>query len=169
MDLRLLKVNPITVANFAPFGWLASGEGMEHAQTRRINEGSSLRLDGTGELSLSADGGQPCLALFRAQARDLTQACTVLERHRLGTQTFVPLGGVRYVMLVATGEEAPDAASLAAFLVEGHQAITLRADTWHHGLMALEAGDFIVVERVADEVDCELAILSAPVYLRLEG
>ena len=167
--MRILKVSPITVANFAPFGWLASADGVGGAQTRPINEGSSLRLDGVGELSLSARGGQPCLALFRAQARDLNRPCTVLERHRLGTQTFVPLGGVRYLMLVATGTDAPDDASLAAFLVGGHQAVTLRVDTWHHGLMALDAGDFMVVERMGNEVDCELATLSAAVYLRLEN
>jgi ureidoglycolate lyase len=132
-----LKPIPITAANFARFGWLASGENLTTAQSRPINGGTSLRLDECGELSLTAEGGQACLALFRAQARDLTQPFVTLERHRLGTQTFIPMGGVCYVMLVAHGDTEPGVASLAAFIARGDQAVTLRADTWHHGLIAL--------------------------------
>jgi ureidoglycolate lyase len=163
--VKTLKTIPITSAHFAPFGWLASGENLEIAKGRAINEGTSVRLDDCGELSLSAQGGQACLALFRAQARDLAQPCMTLERHRLGTQTFIPMGGVRYVVLVALGDSEPDMASLSAFIVNGDQAVTLRADVWHHGLIALDSGDFIVLERSAKEVDCEFATLKQPVYL----
>jgi ureidoglycolate lyase len=163
--VKTLKTIPITSANFAPFGWLASGENLNAAKGRPINDGTSLRLDDCGELSLTGQGGQACLALFRAQARDLAQPCVTLERHRLGTQTFIPLGGVRYVMLVALGDSEPDTASLSAFVVKGDQAVTLRADIWHHGLIALDAGDFIVLERSSKEVDCEFAPLTEPVYL----
>ena len=92
---------------------------------------------------------------------------TELERHRLGTQTFIPLNGVRYVVLVALGDAKPDASTLQAFTVSGQQAITLRAGIWHHGLMALSDGDFVVLERSADVVDCELARLDVPVSIRL--
>ncbi len=126
-----------------------------------------MRVDGGGELSLSAEGGSPCLAIFKAQARDLHGPWRVLERHRLGSQTFVPLGGVRYVMLVATGADTPDAETLAAFLVAGHQAVTLHPGTWHHGLIALDSGDFVVLERSAAQVDCELVDLPEAVSLRL--
>jgi ureidoglycolate lyase len=88
-----------------------------------------------------------------------------LERHCLGTQTFVPMGGARYVVLVALGDEQPDVATLAAFAVTGRQAVTLRAGTWHHGLIAPHGGDFAVIERRADAVDCELAMLATAVTL----
>ena len=163
--MNTLMTFPITSSNFAPFGWLASGENFGNAQVRPINDGTSLRLDDCGELSLTALDGQACLALFRAQAQDLTQPCLSLERHRLGTQTFIPMGGVRYVMLVARGDTEPDVATLTAFLVKGHQAVTLRADTWHHGLIALDAGDFMVIERRSNVLDCEVATLKQSVYL----
>jgi ureidoglycolate lyase len=146
---------------------LASGENLPTAQSRPINDGTSLRLDECGELSLTAKAGQACLALFRAQARDLTQPFVTLERHRLGTQTFIPMGGVCYVMLVAHGDTEPGVASLAAFIARGGQAVTLRADTWHHGLMALKPGDFIDLERSAKKVDCEFSALKQPVYLSI--
>jgi ureidoglycolate lyase len=159
-----LPVQPIASAAFAPYGWLAGAEGPP-AAARPINGGSSLRLDGVGELSLTAEGGAPCLALFRAQAQALAGPWQQLERHCLGTQTFVPMGGVAYVVLVALGHAAPEPGTLAAFSVSGQQAVTLRAGTWHHGLIALQAGDFIVIERQAAAVDCEFAMLPMPVTL----
>ncbi len=162
--MKTLQAQPITADNFAPYGWLACARGRAG---RPINDGSSLRVDGVGALDLTAAGGAPCLAVFRAQARDPRGPWQVLERHRLGTQTFVPLGGVACVMLVATGGDAPDASTLAAFLVTGRQAVTLRAGTWHHGLIALQDGDFVIVERQAVEADCELATLGEPVTLLL--
>ena len=162
--MKALQAQPITAANFAPYGWLASADGRAG---RPINDGSSLRVDEVGALALTAAGGAPCLAIFRAQARDPRGPWQVLERHRLGTQTFVPLGGVGCVVLVATGDAAPDPSTLAAFVVAGHQAVTLRAGTWHHGLIALQEGDFIVIERQAAQTDCDLAILDEAVTLEM--
>ncbi|MFM8769573.1 MAG: ureidoglycolate lyase, partial [Rubrivivax sp.] len=104
-------------------GWEGreSREGREHhaggLPVRAINGGTSQRWDMPGGLHLQAEGGEPCVAIFRAQAQALTGPWRLLERHRLGTQTFIPLGGARCVVLVARGESAPDAATLAAFAV----------------------------------------------------
>ena len=157
-----LSIRPISAAEFAPYGWLAGAHG---ATGRPINDGTSLRIDGVGELQLTAEGGAPALALFRAQPRDPRGPWQLLERHRLGTQTFVPMGGARYVVLVALGDQQPDRATLAAFAVAGHQAVTLHAGTWHHGLIAPQGGDFVVIERQAAAVDCELATLGEAVTL----
>jgi ureidoglycolate lyase len=162
--VRRLPIRPIDAAAFAPYGWLADADG-DGAAGRPINDGSSQRIDGVGELQLTVDGGLPCLALFRAQPRDPRGPWHVLERHRLGTQSFVPMGGAPYVMLVALGDAQPDEGTLAAFAVAGHQAVTLRAGTWHHGLIAPQGGDFVVVERQAAAVDCDLAALDSAVTL----
>ena len=162
---KSLPLRALTGPAFEAYGWVAGGDEAAAAGTRPINGGSSLRLDGVGELTLTAEGGMPCMALFRARAQALEGPWQQLERHRLGSQTFVPMGDVDYAVLVALGEAAPDPATLAAFLVSGRQAVTLRPGTWHHGLIALQAGDFIVIERQAVPVDCDLALLPAPVRL----
>lgn len=164
--MSVLAATAITAEAFAPYGWVAQADGHEG---RFINGGSSLRVDGVGELSLTAEGGKPCITVFRAQARQAVGPWQELERHRLGTQTFVPMGGVRYVVLVALGEDAPDPATLAAFVVNGDQAVTLRAGTWHHRLIALSDGDFVVIERSADLTDCDLALLPLPITVALAG
>ena len=162
--MHVVRAQLITREEFAPFGWLIDApDGLGTA----INGGSSQRMDGLTELAFDAEAGKPCLAIFKAKARDPAGPWTELERHRLGTQTFVPLNGVRYVVLVALGDAKPDASTLQAFTVSGQQAITLRAGIWHHGLMALSDGDFVVLERSADVVDCELARLDVPVSIRL--
>ena len=172
-----LQLQPLSIEAFAPYGEVIGipsdgGPGTDRANrakslpVRAINGGTSQRWDMAGGLHLHAEGGEPCVAIFRAQAQALTGPWRLLERHRLGTQTFIPLGGARCVVLVARGESAPEAATLAAFAVDGTQGFTLHADTWHHGLIALDAGDFVVIERRAAEVDCEFAELAAPVTLR---
>ena len=160
--MKQLPIRPISAADFLPYGWLADADV---AAGRPINDGSSRRIDGVGELQLTAESGAPCLALFRARPRHPRGPWQVLERHRLGTQTFVPMGGARYVVLVALGDAQPDEETLAAFDVAGQQAVTLRAGTWHHGLIAPQGGDFVVIERQAAVVDCDLATLGMAVTL----
>ena len=162
--MRRLTAQSISREAFAPFGWLIDAPDTTGIA---INGGSSQRIDGLTELALDAQGGEPCLAIFKAVARDPAGPWTELERHCLGTQTFIPLNGVPYVVLVALGNAKPDASTLQAFTVSGHQGITLRAGTWHHGLLALSDGDFVVLERSADSVDCELAQLPEPVSITL--
>ena len=169
-----LKLQPLTATSFASYGEVigiptASPFATNAAAgqpVRAINGGTSQRWDVPGALQVHAQGGEPCVAIFRAQAQALVGPWRLLERHRLGTQTFIPLAGARCVVLVALGETAPNLATLAAFAVDGAQGFTLHADTWHHGLIALDAGDFVVIERRAAEVDCEFAELAEPVTLR---
>jgi ureidoglycolate lyase len=162
--MQTLTAQPITRDAFAPYGWLIDAGGQSG---RAINAGSSQRIDGLSELAFDAAGGAPCLALFRAEARDPVGPWQEMERHRLGTQSFIPLNGVRCVVLVAGGRDRPDPSKLAAFVVGGHQGITLRAGTWHHALLALDRGDFVVLERQAAQVDCDVARLAEPVRIVL--
>lgn len=170
--MATLTAQPISQSAFSAYGWLVDSSGAHYAATndithRTINQGSSQRLDGLSELALDAEGGKPCLAVFKATARDPAGPWHELEKHSFGTQTFIPLNGVRYLALVALGGDAPDVSTLAAFVVQGHQGVTLRPGTWHHGLLALDDGDFVVIERQAVDVDCDIFMLAEPVSIVL--
>jgi len=64
-------------------------------------------------------------------------------------------------MWVAAGAAALDVSSLAAFTVAGHQAVTMRAGICDHMPIALQGGDFVIVERQTAQADCEFATLAA--------
>lgn len=43
----------------------------------------------------------------------------------------------------------------------------LAPGTWHHALLAVEGGDFAVLERRAGQVDCEVQAMPAGLQLHL--
>ena len=154
-----LAVQPLTAQAFAPYGTVLAAPA---GTGRPINGGNARRFDLVADLQLGAAGGRPMLALFRAQARRFPHEVVEMERHALGSQTFVPLGERRFVIVVAPAGEAPAAGALAAFVTDGLQGVTLAPGTWHHALLAVDAGDFVVVERAGDAVDCDICSLAAP-------
>ena len=81
----------------------------------------------------------------KALARDLAGPWFKLEKHQLGTQNFIPLSCVRYLVLVSPGGVAPDVSTLAAFAIKGHQVTSLRPSVWRRGLLALVSGEFVVI------------------------
>jgi ureidoglycolate lyase len=162
MNTPQLPIRPLTAQAFAPYGEVLDLEG---GAARSVNAGTSRRVDLPSSLDLMRAAGRPLLATFRAQAQGLQGPWHTLERHRHGSQTFVPLDPVRWVVLVAQGGDAPDVATLAAFEAGPRQGITLHPGTWHHPLIALDAGLFLVLERSGPEEDCEVVQLAVPVML----
>lgn len=160
--MSTLHAQPLTDAAFAAYGQVIESA----ASGRWINDGNAWRSE-AGPLALTADGGRPVLAVFRARARAAAGPWHELERHRLGTQSFLPLGAARCVLLVARGGTTPDPATLAAFVTRPGQGWTLAADTWHHALIVLDDVDVAVLERAGGSVDCEIAHLAAPVQIVL--
>jgi ureidoglycolate lyase len=164
-----LRLQPLTDAAFAPFGrvlhWTPAAVADE-----AINGGSARRLALVGDARLTAEGGRAVLSISRAAARTLPMRLTEVERHVHGSQAFVPLGArLRLAVVVARPGAAPSAADLAAFVTNGQQGVLLAPGTWHHALLALDAGDFLVLERRAQAADCDLHTLPAPVQLLSAG
>ena len=157
-----LACQPLTPHAFSPYGEVLNLFALAQ---QTINRGTSGRLDLPGGLDLAGDQGQAVLAVFHALAQNPEGPCHMLERHQLGSQTFVPLTGARCRLLVALGHDQPDLRTLRCFEVTGQQGFTLHKGTWHHPLMALDNGAFLVLERQGSTEDCE--IHSLPVSVRL--
>ena len=152
-----LKAQPLTADAFVAYGTVLQAPASDG---RFINGGTTERFDLIDDLQLSSSGGRAQLALFCAQARSFPQALIEMERHLLGSQSFVPIGTARrFVIVVAPAGDPPSADALVAFVTDGHQGVTLAPGTWHHALLAVDAGNFIVVERAADAVDCDICKL----------
>lgn len=157
-----LTARPMNATAFAAYGDVLA---LSDRNGQPINAGTSQRIDLPSGLNLHQQGGGPVLAVFQARAQAPDGTWAMLERHCLGSQTFVPLAGARCVVLVALGRDTPDTTTLAAFQVAGDQGFTLHAGTWHHPLIALDDGAFLVLERQGAEVDCEVVHLAVPVSL----
>jgi ureidoglycolate lyase len=163
---KILNIEPLSSDAFGMFGDVIGGDMPGDGVV--INQGTTLKFDAQA-LSLDSNGGQAKAYLYRAQGQNLPLPLQMLERHRLGSQTFVPLNGVNFIVVVAASSidsKAPDLASLRAFWADGRCAVTLDAGTWHHGLIATSDGDFVVIERLASEVDCDTFSLSPAIELR---
>jgi ureidoglycolate lyase len=156
---------PLDAATFAPFGTvIAAPAGVG----RKINDATSDRFDIVDDLQLTAAGGRPQLALFRSQARRFPFIATELECHRLGSQSFVPLTGARFVIVVAPAAPAPHTGDVRAFVADGRQGVVLHPGTWHHALLTVDDGDFVVIERAAAQPDCDIALLEPALTIVLD-
>lgn len=153
----VLPVRPLTAEAFAAFGQV-----IERAPGGRripINDGSCVRHHDLARPLASAPGAIS-LSLFEAAATPLPAALRLVERHRLGSQAFAPFGAALRMLLVvadaalAPGEITP--AHLQAFLSDGQQGVQLRPGVWHHPLLSLQDGTWLVADRVAEEVDCDV-------------
>lgn len=149
--LRALPLEPLARATFAPFGEVLDADAAK--QVFEINAGTARRYHDLATLDCAQEGGRVALSLFRAEPRALPFAVTMLERHPLGSQAFVPLDpATRYVVVVATSADATP----RAFAAGPGQGINLHRGTWHHPLIALDRiSDFLVLDRAGPGANCD--------------
>ena len=162
-----LAAGPLDAHAFAPFGDVIDPQ--RGGKRRTINAGFAERIDDLARLDTARQGGQAVLSIFRARPRALPFQVGLLERHVLGSQAFVPLGSQRFLVLVAPAGPAPSPSQLRCFIAGPGQGVNYAAGTWHHPLIALDAGgDFLVIDRRGPpaEDDCEEhSLLEADVWL----
>ena len=128
MTLRL-RPEPLTRANFAPFGDVID---VPNEPGRKYYE------DALGNLRPAA---HPSLSLsLKAETPDRPLKAELLERHEFSSQTFVPIDVARWLIVVALHAKAggPDLAGVRAFIATGQQGVTYKPNTWHHGLTVLD-------------------------------
>jgi ureidoglycolate lyase len=131
----MVRVRPITAAAFAPYGDLVSA-GVRDG--RAANQGTAVRFDHAAALESTRAGARPNLAVFRSTPKALPFRVRLLERHPCSTQAFLPLVCASFLVVVAPGDDAPDAARIEAFLCGPGQGINYRRGVWHHPIVALE-------------------------------
>ncbi len=167
-----LWIDPITPQAFAEYGQLLGGGAAQEAVS--INAGTTLKF-AAADLALTSPGGEPGLFIYRTVAQSLPLSLMLLECHQLGSQTFIPLANLSFVVVVAKSQieghsdgattRVPDLSTLRAFWVDGHQGVNLSAGTWHHPLISLHDGELVVIERVALIEDCLIHPLTTPIHL----
>ena len=158
-----LPLRPLTAAAFTPYGFVAAPDGREG---RPVNQGRAHRLDGFGQLHHHGEATRPAIALYDVTASLLPVTITLMERHPLTSQIFVPMDGASALIVVAPVEPdgSPAMARAEAFLSGPRQSFCYGAGTWHaplfaHGVPGLFT---MMMWETGDARDCEEHHLAAP-------
>lgn len=150
--MNAVTVEPLTAASFAPFGEVIEAGGPGEP----ANQGTATRYRELIQLDTAADGGHTAVGLFRAEPSREPVELRLLERHPLGSQAFVPMNAGRYLVVVASGDDAPRLDGMRAFLADGLQGVNYRRGVWHHPLLTLDhVTDFLVIDRAGPGDNCE--------------
>jgi len=163
MSGATLKPLPLTRERFMPFGDVIEATG---SQRQSMNAARFERFDDLCNVDAGADG-RVCVSVARCRsATTLPYRFDVVERHPLGSQAFVPLAPVRFVVVVAPAGESVEPGDLRASVTDGRQGVNYRCGTWHMPLIAFETGqEFLVIDRAGDTPNCDEHMLDDRVLL----
>ncbi len=149
---RPLAVEPLTAAAFAPFGEVVEAG----ADSCLINQGTARRYADLATIDVAAEGGRARVSIYRTAPRDWPLAISMLERHPLGSQLFMPLSNDPFLVVVAPAAGVPARERVRVFVTNGRQGVNYRRGTWHHPLVALGAErEFLVLDRDGPGGNCD--------------
>lgn len=154
---KTLKTAVLTAATFAPYGDVIEISG---APDKMINQGMCGRYHDLATLDFP--DGRAGISLFDARARDLPHVVDMVERHPLGSQAFIPLSPLRFLVVVAD-DQGGTPTNLSAFVTTPGQGINLHRGIWHGVLCPLNTpGKFAVIDRIGDGNNLEEHWFDAP-------
>jgi len=154
---KTLETSALTAAAFAPYGDVIE---TTDAPDMIINQGMCGRYHDLATLDFA--DGRAGISLFDARARALPHVVDMVERHPLGSQAFIPLSPLRFLVVVAD-DNGGTPTDLKAFVTAPGQSINLHRGIWHGVLCPLGTpGQFAVVDRIGDGANLEEHWFDAP-------
>lgn len=150
-----LKAEPLTREAFASFGDVIETQGAKHFS---INAGAIERFHDLAGVDVGVEEqGRTLISIARCnESCSMPYRISLIERHPLGTQAFIPLDNTPIVVVVAPPGAQVDAADLRAFITNGTQGINYHRGIWHMPLISSRLGQqFIVVDRGGPGQNCD--------------
>lgn len=167
MTAYVLKAEPLTRGAFAPFGEVIDTDGAEHFP---INRGTIERFHDLARVDVGEEGAALISIVECSHVAGVPLRVPLVERHLLGSQAFVPLGGAPMCVVVAPSGENVRPEDLRAFVSNGRQGVNYCRGTWHMPLVAFEKGQrFVVVDRGGPEDDCEERVFEASLEITVDA
>ena len=150
MTAKPLAAKPLTPDAFAQYGDVIDVRGRP---TRIINQGMCDRYHDLARIDFS--DGRAGISMFDAKARHLPYVVDMVERHPDGSQAFLPISPVRFLVVVADDANGVPV-NLKAFFTARGQSINLCRGVWHGVLAPIgQPGKFVVVDRIGDGPNLE--------------
>lgn len=149
----VLEARPLNREAFAPFGDVIEAEGAQHFA---INNGTVERYHDLARVEFD-EAGRPLVSIFECvKASELPHRVALVERHTLGSQGFIPLGGAGMLVVVARPGDPPSPDQLNAFVAGPGQGVNYRPGVWHMPLIAFGTGQrFLVIDRGGPGDNCD--------------
>lgn len=142
--IRRLPIESATPRSVAPYGTLVAADQVRAPRTG-VFYGDAVQLWSQDRFVSDAD---TCLTVARVHPRD--NEVVWMERHFKHTQTFVPLGGRPFVMVLGapTTGSAPDPSDVRALFFDGQAGFMMHIGTWHEFPFAIDqTTDMLVILR----------------------
>jgi ureidoglycolate lyase len=160
-----LPIEVLTPEAFAPFGQVIAARA--GVPTFSINAGFATRFHDLAQVDVADQAGRVCVSVFQALPRAMPMQLQVMERHPLGSQAFVAMSELPFLVVVAPAAQSLDLNAIRCFVAAPGQGVNYAKGTWHHPLIALHRpSDFLVIDRSGpggqsnlDEVDVSAAAL----------
>ena len=157
-----LEILPLTKAAFASFGDVIEADP---AAIRLINGGNTERHHALAAADVTGEGARVVLNIFRGKPRQFPYAIDMMERHPLGSQSFTPLSGNPFLVVVAQDDEGRPGKP-HVFLARASQGVNYHRNVWHHPLMTLgSTSDFLVVDRDGPGNNLEESFFDRPYFI----
>ena len=141
MTVRTLTPVPATPQALAPFGyWLGSDAPVEIGRSAFYGDRVELRKP-------SKFVGDDTLDITVATCHRRPMEVSWLERHFLHTQTFIPLGGKPFMLVLCppTDADMPNLDDARAFHFDGSAGLAMHLGTWHEFPLPLEDDTDVIV------------------------
>ncbi len=156
--MKLLTPEPLTADAFSPYGNVIE---TDNAKPISINSGKCLRYNDLADIEIDGSGSAG-ISLFDAKPYTSPYQLKHVERHPLGSQTFLPMTRDRYLVIVAV-----DANNIAqqpkVFLTNGKQGVNYRRNTWHGVLTPIVTNAlFAVVDYIGLQNNIEEYVFDKP-------
>ena len=134
-----ILIEPLTASAFSSFGQVIELAVANHYP---INAGMTERYHDLARVELGGVHARPLISIFRGQPYTLPLSLTLVERHPLGTASW---------LVIVAEDDSGTPTRLRAFRPSLGQGVNIAMNTWHGVLTPLEAeSDFIVVDRGGD-------------------
>jgi len=155
----MITAQPLTAAAFAPYGDVIEAQG---DPSFFINAGQCGRFHDLAQTDFG--GGKAGISLAHGTPYAMPLSLTMIERHPLGSQMFMPLNSAPFLVIVSDSPEATP----KAFLTNGAQGINYHRGTWHGVLTPLNAPQpFLIVDRIGEGNNLEEHFFETPFSVSL--
>ena len=157
--MKEIVIQPLTREAFAPFGDVIE---TENAHNFPINGGNATRYHDLAKIDTTGEKARPMISLVRGVPYPLPLKLTMVERHPLGSQAFIPLSDNPFLIVVSREtEEGPS--EPIAFKTTPGQGVNIARNVWHGILTPLDdVSDFAVVDRGGEGVNLEEHFFKEP-------